>query len=105
MPDEYQAIALRTWHSATFPQDKQRLHAVLGLAGEAGEVAEQYKKHLFKPGRVTTRAQRLDELVDVFYYLLILMHIDDCTVDELSIMMREKLADGHGWEPNYCNGG
>jgi len=103
MPDIIQQRALRTWHTDATDIDKQRLHATLGLAGEAGEVAEQYKKHLFKPGRETNIEKRIDELVDVLYYLAILAHLDGYTFDQLSEVMVIKLSDGHGWEPDHTN--
>lgn len=100
MPDIYQDRALSTWHKNISP-DLERLHATLGLVGESGEVAEKLKKYTFKPGHESTREQRLDELGDVFYYLCILAHLDDCTIEELSAMNTEKLKDGHGWIPDY----
>ena len=100
MPDKIQQRALRTWHRELSP-DMQRLHLVLGLVGESGEVAEHYKKALFKPGHESTRAQRLDELGDVLYYVAVLTHLDDCTIEQLSQMNADKLADGHGWLPDY----
>ena len=101
MPDKYQERALRTWHKELDPS-LQRIHAVLGLVGEAGEVSEILKKDAYKPGHHSTREQRLNELGDVFYYLSILAHLDDCTIDELSEMNAAKLADGHGWVPDFC---
>jgi NTP pyrophosphatase (non-canonical NTP hydrolase) len=102
MSDIIQRRALQTWHTANLSERLHRDHAVLGLVGEAGEYAELHKKDLFKPGHQTTREQRLDELGDVLYYIAILAHLDDCTIDELSQMNHEKLsADGHGWQPNY----
>lgn len=101
MPDKFQSSCLETWHSVHFFKPWQRLHAVLGLVGEAGELSEILKKDTFKPGHESTREQRLNELGDVFYYLCILAHLDDCTIDELSQMNYEKLKGGHGWEPDY----
>ena len=102
LPDDIQRRALRTWHDESdFSPILMRDHAVLGLAGEAGEVANQHKKDLFKPGWQTTRAERLDELGDVLYYVAILAWLDNCTIDELSQMNAEKLKDGNGWEPNW----
>lgn len=100
--DDIQQRALETWHDPAFmPDDLMRDHAILGLAGEAGEVANQHKKHLFKPMHESTREARLNELGDVLYYVGILAWLDNCTIDELSQLNYEKLKDGHGWEPNY----
>ena len=81
-PDAIQRRVLETWHDpAMFPDELQVDHAVLGLVGEAGEVANQYKKHLFKPGHQSTRRERLLELGDVLYYLAILAHMDGRAFD------------------------
>jgi NTP pyrophosphatase (non-canonical NTP hydrolase) len=101
MADKFQERCLETWHSVHFYETWQRLHAVLGLAGESGELTEILKKDSFKPGHESTREHRLDELGDVFYYLCVLAHLDDCTIEELSRMNHEKLRDGHGWLPDY----
>jgi NTP pyrophosphatase (non-canonical NTP hydrolase) len=105
IPDDIQRRALETWHDPLFfPESLQTDHAVLGLVGEAGEVANLYKKHLFKPGHQSTREQRLNELGDVLYYLSILAYLDGCTIDELSVLNHKKLTengDNHGWLPNW----
>jgi NTP pyrophosphatase (non-canonical NTP hydrolase) len=102
--DDIQRRALETWHDPLFGEALQRDHAVLGLVGEAGEVAEQHKKDLFKPGHQTTREERWNELGDVLYYVAILAYLDGVTIDELSQMNHEKLTrngDNHGWQPNF----
>jgi len=103
--DEIQRRALETWH-ITLAKRLQYRHALLGLIGEAGEIANQYKKHLFKPDHESTRAERLDELGDALYYLAVLAHLDDCTINELSLLNHAKLTkndDNHGWLPDYSN--
>jgi hypothetical protein len=45
-PDEYQKAALSFKNPDTL-YDAQRDNAVLGLVGEAGEIADKLKKHLF----------------------------------------------------------
>jgi NTP pyrophosphatase (non-canonical NTP hydrolase) len=103
-PDDIQRRALETWHDAVmFPEALQLDHAVLGLVGEAGEIANLHKKHLFKPGHQATRHERLLELGDALYYLAILAHLDGITLDELSRLNYEKLSKNgnHGWRPNW----
>ena len=103
MPDSIQKRALRTWHNGDFPRQLMRDHAVLGLVGEAGELADLHKKHRFKPGHESTPGERLDELGDVLYYVAILAWLDGVTIDELSQLNADKLEGGHGWQPNYHN--
>jgi NTP pyrophosphatase (non-canonical NTP hydrolase) len=103
MSDEFQKRALRTWHSARFDHHLQRLHAVLGLVGEAGELSEVLKKDTFKPGHASTVDQRLDELGDVLYYVAILAYLDGATLEDVSRLNAEKLQDGHGWKPDHMN--
>lgn len=101
MPDDIQARALSTWHSDRFPVHLQRLHAAMGLAGEAGELLELVKKEWFKPGHKFDFDAYASELGDCLYYLAILAHGVGLTLDELSRLNAAKLANGHGWEPDY----
>lgn len=57
-----------------------RLHYVLGMAGETGEVADLFKKiHTGKRDFETEHDNIASELADVFTYLLLLA--DDCKID------------------------
>lgn len=103
MPDHFQQRALSTWHSNGFPIDLQRDHAILGLVGEAGELADLHKKDVFKPGHESSKQERIDELGDVLYYVAILAHLDGITLDAVSRYNAAKLADGHGWKPDHTN--
>lgn len=99
-PDALQAQCLRTWNAADVPVREQILHATLGLVGEAGETADLLKKWAFKPGRVVGQAEVLDELSDVLYYVAVLSTLWGFTFDDMAAHLREKLADGHGWQGN-----
>ena len=96
-PDAYQAQCLETWGSAADTPREQRLHALLGLAGEVGEVANLVKKQLYKPGVVADNAAVIDELADVAYYLATLALLYGVTFDGLFAHLAGKLAGGHGW--------
>lgn len=102
-PDRYQAAALKTWYAPDHELYLDPRHALLGLAGEAGELIELYKKNQYKPGFSWWRCKKcrftpedkkqsevdhfaytcfngerhaslvLDELGDYSYYLRILM--------------------------------
>lgn len=68
--NQFQDGALRTWKS-TDPLVTRRVHAALGLVGEAGEVSELVKKitfhdHNYPPILIEK------ELGDVLYYLAVL---------------------------------
>jgi len=67
--DDYEAAAVRT---AVYPDDIRILYPALGLAGEAGEVANKVKK-IFRDdgGRVTDdrRVQVAKELGGVLWYV------------------------------------
>lgn len=66
--DNYQAASRRTMNTANQSEREQTLNAALGLTGEAGEVADLIKKHLFHQ-RGSTRQKLALELGDVLFYL------------------------------------
>jgi len=63
---EYRALAQRT--SNTSNASYKIENAVLGLNGEAGEVADVWKKYLFQ-GHELDREKMIDEAGDVLWYL------------------------------------
>lgn len=97
----YQEQALLTWHTKKFPSNLQRDHAILGVVGEAGELAELHKKDRFKPGHESTAEERLDELGDILYYVAILAYLDGATLADVGKQNIAKLSDGHGWVPDF----
>lgn len=97
-PDALQRQALRTWHNATVPLREQQLHALLGLAGETGELVDLLKKHFYKPGREAGREVVMDELADVLYYVAILSHLWGFTFADMADHLAVKLANSHGWD-------
>ncbi len=98
IPDAMQQQALRTWHNTTASLRDQRIHALLGLAGETGELVDLLKKHFYKPDREATQAMVMDELSDVLYYVAILSHLWEFTFDDMAAHLAVKLADSHGWD-------
>lgn len=98
VPDDWQRQALATWGSAGDSLREQQMHALMGLAGETGEVADLLKKHFFKPGREADRAAVLDELADVAYYVAVNAHLWGISFEDLFAHLAVKLADGHGWK-------
>ena len=65
--DDYQQLAARTLNAAQTP-DQRLANAALGLTGEAGEVAEHVKKHLFHATPLDRDAVA-KELGDCLWYL------------------------------------
>lgn len=73
------------------------LNAVLGLAGEAGETADQIKKmyyHSEKPFSFH-REKLVSELGDVFFYAIKFMELTGITLEEAIAHNRAKLESRH----------
>ena len=62
--NEYQRLAMRT---AGENDESYLLNGVMGLCGEAGEVIDLVKKHLFQ-GHELDRDKVVEELGDVIWY-------------------------------------
>lgn len=74
--EEYQKQALTTVLS-TGDDFKDLLHWVLGLTGEAGEVAEKLKKIVRDKNSVVSQEDKIEmakELGDVLWYLAVFAH-------------------------------
>lgn len=74
--DEYQKRALTTVISSS-DAFKDSLHWVLGINGEAGEVAEKVKKIIRDQDGVMTEQDKLSlgkEIGDVLWYLAVFAH-------------------------------
>lgn len=110
IPDESQLNALRTWYSKDNPLHFEPRHAVIKLAGEAGEILDLYGKHEYKPNFSWWNCKHcgydkashgdalycpiasfepifytpliLDELGDYSYYLRILAYQKELTFEE-----------------------
>jgi len=89
--DIIQQRALETWYDIDHPLHWRFLPALLGLAGETGELVDLHKKHLFKSSARISREQYLDELGDVLFYVAILAHQLGVTLDKLSQKNHAKL--------------
>ncbi len=96
-PDEFQTQALKTWFHDGASLREQRIHALLGLAGETGELVDMLKKHFYKPGYEATRDMVKDELSDVLYYVAVVSHLWGFSFDDMTAHLAVKLGDGHGW--------
>lgn len=97
-PDIFQQRALKTWYPTDHELHGDATPSVLGIVGESGEIAEKLKKMLFKPGYQWPESDQLDELGDIFYYVVIRAYQLGVTMEQLSVMNRNKLSGGkHGW--------
>ncbi len=70
--DEYQRLAGRTAQYPGHDEERLAMYPALGLAGEAGEVCEHFKKALRDDGGVLTDERRqavAKELGDVLWYV------------------------------------
>jgi len=95
--EEYQSAASRT---ALYPRRLSNLeYPTLGLAGEAGEVANIVKKIQRDHGGVLNdeiRAKLKDELGDVLWYISACADELDMTLEEIAKFNVQKLAARHG---------
>jgi NTP pyrophosphatase (non-canonical NTP hydrolase) len=88
---EYQRQSRRT---AEYPRDAWLAYPALGLAGEAGEVAEHAKKTIRDDGGKVSderRAAMSKELGDVLWYVAQLASELDLDLDEIAGQNLEKL--------------
>jgi NTP pyrophosphatase (non-canonical NTP hydrolase) len=88
---EYQLTSRRT---AAYPRDSWLAYPALGLAGEAGEVAEHAKKALRDDGGEITderRAAMSKELGDVLWYVAQLASELGLDLDEIARENLDKL--------------
>lgn len=91
--NEYQQLALRT----AAPKDKKNevFHLLLGLVGEAGEIAEKSKKIVRDKGSDFSQVDLDDlkkELGDLLWYIAVLADYFDIKLDEIGEKNIAKLA-------------
>ncbi len=93
--DEYQRQALTTAHN--HPDDlMDKTIWAMGVAGEAGEVLEKWKKIVaYKDGHISDddKAELKKELGDVVWYIAVLAHSLGLTFDEVMELNVQKLKD------------
>ncbi|HWX96937.1 MAG TPA: nucleoside triphosphate pyrophosphohydrolase family protein [Solirubrobacteraceae bacterium] len=103
---EYQQLSRRT---AEYPRDAWLAYPALGLAGEAGEVAEHAKKAIRDDGGTVSderRAAMAKELGDVLWYVAQLaselgLELEDVArenLEKLSSRQRRGVLSGSGDE-------
>lgn len=88
---EYQQLSRRT---AQYPRDAWLTYPVLGLAGEAGEVAEHAKKAIRDDGGSVSEQRReamAKEIGDVLWYVAQIATELDLDLDQIAEGNLEKL--------------
>lgn len=92
--DEYQKQALKTAHNHPDALMNQTIWA-MGVAGEAGEVVEKWKKIVaYKDGIVSQEdlGELAKELGDVIWYIAVMAHSLGLSLDDIMQRNLEKLA-------------
>ena len=87
--NEYQEKATRT---VSYPKSQAVFYPVLGLVGEAGEVANKVKK-IMRGDEDVDLLGVPDELGDVLWYLAAIATDLDVTLDDIAQENIEKLRD------------
>ncbi|WJP97081.1 nucleoside triphosphate pyrophosphohydrolase family protein [Macrococcus bovicus] len=87
--NEYQELAGRT-HNKGISQPEALANYALGLTGEAGEVADQIKKHVFH-GHELDQEELKKELGDVLWYIANLAAVNSIELSEVAEMNINKL--------------
>ena len=96
--NEYQKAALRTANTGPERSRSDRLaNWALGLIGEAGEIAEEMKKHLYHEHELD-HAALVKELGDVLWYLAVLAEEVGVELEEVAATniakLRRRYPDG-----------
>lgn len=94
--DEYQKAALTTAHISYDDPLMQNSVWVMGIAGEAGEIVEKWKKAVaYREGKFDDDQWRdfKKELADVIWYIAVLADSLGVSLDELMQQNVAKLAD------------
>lgn len=92
--DDYQRAAMRTARDKDAPDEF--MHLVLGLVGEAGEIAEKVKKLVRDENSDLERLDRdamAAELGDVLWYTAVLANFLDLSLNGVAQQNIDKLAD------------
>lgn len=109
---ELNELQERCHHTATYPPDAGETYCVLGLAGEAGEVANNYKKIIrdcmpmehdtdkVREAKVAKCADLMgkikEELGDTLWYVLETATAFGWTAEDVAREMLAKLQQRHG---------
>lgn len=85
----YESAAMRTINTTNSDQ-ANLINAALGLTGEAGEVADLVKKHIYH-GHPLDKDKIVKELGDVLWYIAQACHAINVPMDVVALKNIEKL--------------
>lgn len=88
---QYEEFVREAWNATNTPE-----YTVIALAGEAGEVANAYKKHCLRvrgDRRHSAVNHVPDELGDLLYYLVRLAYEMDYSLEQIMRLNMEKLLE------------
>lgn len=92
--NDYQQLAMKT---AIFPKRDGYAYTALGLAGEAGEIANKVKKFIRDGYDVEELPDKVndlrDELGDVLWYVAAMAQVLDTTLEQVAKNNLHKLAE------------
>lgn len=94
--DEYQKKAITTIHKAYDNPIMQNSVWVMGIAGEAGELVEKWKKAVaYREGKFDDQqwSDFKKEFADIIWYIAVLADSLDLSLDEIMQQNVQKLAD------------
>lgn len=97
-PEEHlEQVINKSWNFAGRLETERDhiLNAVLGLAGEAGEVADLHKKMFYHTEKDGRKEELLNELGDVAFYLIKLLDLNGWTLEDAMEVNRAKLMKRH----------
>lgn len=102
--DEYQDLAMRT-DRRDVTKEMRLINAGLGIAGEAGEVADIIKKHICQ-GHVLDEVKLVKEVGDVLWYCALAMsgigkNLSDAAFDNIG-KLRLRYPDGFSVEASVA---
>lgn len=87
---EYQKDVLRTADKITLAsKDNMLIHGIIGANGEAGELSDLLKKHIFHE-HPFNREHCIRECGDVLYYLSLIAESLNTTLEEVAIINCQK---------------
>lgn len=94
--EHYEEVVKPTWNAAGRCKavTEEIMNAALGVAGEAGEVADVIKKSFFHTEK-NRREDLKEEIGDVYYYLAVLQHLYGLDTEEILAINKAKLFKRH----------